>query len=785
MLLLANLLVVAWSVQKVGWVETPTLAVTVVLAVTAGLLLSKLSLPAYLLIPVGLALGLGLIVWQLVDFQPERSGLANVGELWDRLDLWLDSARAGTISLDPIPFAFLLLVSSWLLGFLCAWSLFRYHNILGVMALAGFALAVNLTNAPSEALIDSVLFVFTALILLTRVQSVQKQNHWRDRGIVEDGDMGTSYMTAGLWFAGIILLVGYLLPQYQSYRPLNGMYNYITSPVDNLSSDFNRLFAGIPGKKPRSYREFNNVLPLRGTISNSENPVLEVRSPYPLYLKVRSYSVYTSKGWIMGDSEFQAPDWTPSFFLEQDNYLSTGEIQQQVTSIVENKHLFTGGQVVNAPRAVLKETYNSPTYELDIRNSSWPELLPPRQEHIADLVREASRFSGRAQPTAFLQDSLPAEWMIKEVKWQGGTPRVFVLQLAVPGPPEVLYLHSGDRKIKKGETYNVETSISFAGEEQLREAGEEYPTWVYARYLQLPNKLPQRVRDLANELATAAPAMTPYDKAKAIEAHLKTFPYTQEIDPPPFDKDGVDYFLFDLGMGYSEYFASAMTVLLRAADVPSRLVTGYTQGEQVSPGVQLIRDNDTHAWTEVFFPGYGWIAFEPTPGKSVPRIVPLAPPPAVPREGGDFFFDDELEEDEDLLGLGSGEVLINPTEEQSNTRLWFLFLLLVPVGVYFLGRILWRRFMMPSPNPEVIFRRLVLMTTLGGLGPQSMQTPYQYRDALAQRFPINRLELHEIVGAYVRNFYGRKDLTEREQAELGGAWERIRGALLVRIIRRR
>ena len=62
---------------------------------------------------------------------------------------------------------------------------------------------------------------------------------------------------------------------------------------------------------------------------------------------------------------------------------------------------------------------------------------------------------------------------------------------------------------------------------------------------------------------------------------MKTFPYSLSIDPPPYNADGVDYFLFEQQTGYSEYFASAMTVLLRTQGIPTRMVTGYTVGNQV------------------------------------------------------------------------------------------------------------------------------------------------------------------------------------------------------------
>ena len=130
-LLMAHLLVVVWNVERTEWVQTPNMAVTLVLAVVAGLLLSKLRVHAVFLVPVGLALGFGLIVWQLVAYQPTHSDVATVADLFDRLGIWLDAAQEESISIDSIPFAFVLMVATWCIGFFAAWSLFRHHRYSG------------------------------------------------------------------------------------------------------------------------------------------------------------------------------------------------------------------------------------------------------------------------------------------------------------------------------------------------------------------------------------------------------------------------------------------------------------------------------------------------------------------------------------------------------------------------------------------------------------------------------------------------------------------------------
>jgi transglutaminase-like putative cysteine protease len=151
--------------------------------------------------------------------------------------------------------------------------------------------------------------------------------------------------------------------------------------------------------------------------------------------------------------------------------------------------------------------------------------------------------------------------------------------------------------------------------DQLRKAGNQYPPWISQHYLQLPRTLPARVRSLAIELT--ATESTPYDQAQAIEQYLRTFPYTLQLPKPPSGVDLVDYFLFDLKKGYCDYDASAMVVLARAAGLPARLVIGYATGTYDEAHQRyVITEADAHSWPEIYFPGYGWVRFEPTGGRS-------------------------------------------------------------------------------------------------------------------------------------------------------------------------
>ena len=186
-------------------------------------------------------------------------------------------------------------------------------------------------------------------------------------------------------------------------------------------------------------------------------------------------------------------------------------------------------------------------------------------------------------------------------------------------------------------TYRVDSLVKLIGDAPLRSAGTAYPEWVRNRYLALPDGMPARVVALARDLTATEP--TPYDRALAIETYLRTIPYSLDLPRLPHDRDVVDYFLFDLQQGYCDYYATAMVVLARAAGLPARLVVGYASGTyDEADNRYIVTEADAHSWVEIYFPGYGWIEFEPTsarpafgrstdlPAATSPDLEPLVRP---------------------------------------------------------------------------------------------------------------------------------------------------------------
>jgi transglutaminase-like putative cysteine protease len=196
-----------------------------------------------------------------------------------------------------------------------------------------------------------------------------------------------------------------------------------------------------------------------------------------------------------------------------------------------------------------------------------------------------------------------------------------------------------------GDTYQVEASLTAASQKELREAGTDYPSWVTARYLQLPDTITPRTVELAQEIASGFD--NPYDIAQGITNFLRTsLDYNDTVPEPPAGQEPIDWVLFDHKQAFCNYYATAEIVMLRSLGIPARLAVGYAEGERTSIGgienippllpggvnvpqdIQIesdlfdVRHRDAHAWPEVFFPNIGWVEFEPTVSQQ-PIIRPL------------------------------------------------------------------------------------------------------------------------------------------------------------------
>lgn len=163
--------------------------------------------------------------------------------------------------------------------------------------------------------------------------------------------------------------------------------------------------------------------------------------------------------------------------------------------------------------------------------------------------------------------------------------------------------------------YEANSNIAQPSPGELRQASENYPASVLLADLQLPNIDP-RIPRLAQQVTASAD--NNYDRALALEHYLiSTYGYTLEL-PRTSPPDPLADFLFERKRGHCEYFASAMAVMLRTLHIPSRVVNGFRTGEfNDLTSSYVVRASNAHSWVEAYFPGHGWVSFDPTPAAPV------------------------------------------------------------------------------------------------------------------------------------------------------------------------
>jgi hypothetical protein len=352
--------------------------------------------------------------------------------------------------------------------------------------------------------------------------------------------------------------------------------------------------------------------------------------------------------------------------------------------------------------------------------------------------------------------------------------------------------------------YTVSTYISTVDEQSLRNAGTNYPDWVAKHYLQLPDTVTARTKSRAREIVQQANAATPYDQARAIQDALRRLVYDESRPAPPAERDWVDYFLFTAQRGYCDDFATSMVVLLRSLNIPARLAQGYAGGAlDPQSNAYVVRESVGHSWPEVYFPGYGWQRFEPTPASYASVPVRPAEPTASGQDtstsaagGAGGPLDSEAlrrQELEDLLNAQRGSAAdIEAIQRAQQERLArertrqliiggsILAALLAGIGLFFLSL---RRELRGLSPATAAYVRLARLAAWAGLAQDEHVTPYEYGGELGRSLPEQRGEVERIVGAYVAERYS-PDSQSEPSGDLEQDFLRLRRPLLGRMLSR-
>ena len=333
------------------------------------------------------------------------------------------------------------------------------------------------------------------------------------------------------------------------------------------------------------------------------------------------------------------------------------------------------------------------------------------------------------------------------------------------------------------------TALRETSMEDLAELSAEYD-----RFVQLPDELPQRVRDLAVEITSTSTSV--YDKTRAIERYFSngSFEYSQtDIPVPEADQDYVDQFLFETRRGYCDNFSTSMVVLLRSLDIPARWVKGFNEGELLETDgtrdIYQITNNNAHSWVEAYMPGVGWMLFEPTIGftgssevefdvevdssEPVDREMPDRPDPVQEQE------DEAAAAAEDNGGPTLWDRLSSYVNENQGKLLWGLAGLAVLSAILYKIRQKWLpKVLIPyyrtrgesSSTFEKAYLRLLKQLELYGIKRRDGQTLKSYASYIDSFFGTK--DMTRLTNAYERAVYGGNP-DSVEWRELQESWENL------------
>jgi transglutaminase-like putative cysteine protease len=312
--------------------------------------------------------------------------------------------------------------------------------------------------------------------------------------------------------------------------------------------------------------------------------------------------------------------------------------------------------------------------------------------------------------------------------------------------------------VQEQQRYSVLAAVTTASMVELRQAGSVYPEWT-RKYRELPVELPDTVR--RESWRVVGEATNAYDAAVNIEQHLRGMTYSTRVPVPPGNQDWVGFLLFNSKEGYCDYFSTAMTVMLRSVGIPARVASGYVTGDwDAMTQSYLVTERHAHTWTEVYFPSYGWIPFEPSASRPLPPRVEAALAPLSEIDLGRLAevdrTDDEFFDDEEFYDSG-GALVLPPT--QTGPAISPGMAALTTLSVMFLVGliaviILWLRGMAGLPAFARPYAQTLRLASWCGFGPARAHTPYEYAEALGRAVPSAAQPISTITEAYVAGRYG-------------------------------
>ena len=618
----------------------------------------------------------------------------------------------------------------WGVGMLAGYTIFGHRRPLDAVVVVGLVLLANIGMTDHDQLGILELFSAAALLLLIRTHVFEEQVTWARRKIGDPAAVSRMYMNGGAAFVTVAVLGSILLTGVASSAPLQGLWVDLPKQLAGLSDALQAIAPG--GGDPvdfggPTFRE-------NATTSGQWNPngAIAFQAQIPpdekeqFKWRAGAYAQYNLYGWSWGTTTASnAPAGVGLLANAADRPDADGRREIRLT--------------------------------VDPKAYRDPAIIGPNTIAAVDRGTVARTVGNDG-------------WYATVESTEG------------VGPYNVTALLPVREDVPGGIT-----------EARLRAAGDIYPIELQSLYLQLPDKalgseataLLATIKRLAEAAAPAdANPDNAYDLARTMEGYLANganFTYDPDVTEERRvcgSASTVECFAI-IKRGYCEYYATAMVAMLRASNVPARIAYGFLSGERdEATNVEVVKGSLAHWWAEVYFPGTGWVEFDPTGqvGQQVPlpsgSIGPATPRPSLNRPS---------------FQPGTTGGAVPPTQNgTSGTGVgpFIAIALVLLVGIGALAFAAYRRGPRRPMHPDQAWGSLAGLAARFGLGPRPSQTVYEYAGALGDEVPTARVELTTIARAKVEVAYGRADLGTDRLKRIAQAYQRLRLALIGVVVRR-
>ena len=736
---------VVFSIISANWVSNSyILLLSTAIGLLLGLCIAKIQrFPQAILHLAAVLVGHWLSVWLTSVFAFHIS--------WQLLLENLRSVITGgftttTPTNTEMVFLFYLTFLSFFLGYFGAWLIYRAH-LPWLVALVYCAIILVNLNYIKQDLSYLVIIMLGALILLiARIQLVNQLAQWTHEGLYTDRvwlqNITRQFVRVGAFFTLIILLIASILPILTQPASGNNLWNNLDNAWSNITHG--QLSLSSPGtlfqplQPPANF--FGDQLSITGNVSLPTGEVLYYTSSaqtHPQYLAGFTYDNFDGHTWISTTSNV-SKQFDANMPLPVD---TSGNFHQTATTVT----------IVNPPQGT--------------------------KQYLYAPIQPAS-FS---VPTALYGTSIVTAWTQQ-------TP------------------------LTRQENYQVSSYISIATAKELstvtfpqdnRDLWSNDPNFSMLNqfYLETPSDLPPSVQNTLQQWTHGSPNV--YSAMKRLESHLSDttqFRYSVTNPPVPANVDAVAW-LLQTHQGYCTYYATAMTVMARMLGIPARIVNGFTPGHfDLQRKVWVVNGEDAHSWVQVYFPGFGWINFDPTPGFSITNGPTTQPGPAPvktqppTRPTPIATVGHQKPGSQPTPAHGSSGAATNTTSPGAITRqnLFLTLSLATLLGsvVIFCFALLFRykgNKLGASVTASTIYRRVCRLGALIGSPPQRWQTPYEYYRMLGRRFPQAAVPMRRITELFVRERWAAPHQVSgpTEQQTLEKLWPHLRNTLIRSFLSRR